>query len=282
MAPLRIGLHIRVGKGFDRAVQTIQTLGINALQIFTGNPSAWNPGALNAAAARAFAQRLRELDVQPLVSHAMYLINLAASNPAFYAKSRAALAGELSRAGAFPCQYAVTHIGSHGGEGREAGIERIVNALDHALTQTSNEVVCLLENSAGSGQYVGGPFEDLAEILGRLPQHRQRLGVVFDTAHGYASGYDQAGGAAMTATLDALVRIVGADRVRVVHCNDTTVALGGRADRHCAIGSGNIGTEGFRALLHYAPLRHCAFILETPGEEMVEGAANVATLRALL
>lgn len=282
MARLRIGLHIRVGKGFDRTVQTIQTLGVNTLQIFTGNPSAWNPGALNAPAAHAFAQRLRELDVQPLVSHAMYLINLAASNPSFYAKSRAALAGELARAGAFPCQYAVTHIGSHGGEGREAGMERIVHALDYALTQADNEVMCLLENSAGSGQYIGAPFEDLAEILTRLPQHRHRLGVVFDTAHAYASGYDLAGGAAMTATLDALARVVPADRVRAVHCNDTPVALGGRADRHCAIGSGNIGTEAFRALVHYAPLQHCAFILETPGDELVEGAANLAALRALL
>jgi deoxyribonuclease-4 len=281
MAPLRIGLHVRIGGGFERCLETVQALGVNTLQIFTGNPSAWNPGALNATAAGAFGHRLRELDVQPLISHAMYLINLAAANPAFYQKSRVALAGELARAGSYGCAYAVTHIGSHGGEGRTPGLKRIVDGLDFALTQAPNDVVCLLENSAGSGQHVGARFEDLTEILDRLPQHRPRLGIAFDTAHAYASGYDESSAAAMRATLDSLTRAVPPERIRAVHCNDTTVPLGGRADRHCAIGSGNIGLDGFRALLTYPTLRHCAFILETPGDELVEGAANLSALRSL-
>ncbi len=281
MASLRLGIHVRVGKGFDRALEVVQTLQVNTLQIFTGNPSAWNPGALNAGAAGAFGRRLKELDVQPLVSHAMYLINLAASNPTFYEKSCAALAGELGRAATFGCAYCVTHIGSHGGDGRDVGMSRIVRALDFALSRTPNGVMCLLENSAGSGQYIGAQFQDLAEILERLPQHRDRLGVVFDTAHAYASGYDESTAVAMTATLDALTEAVPAGRVRAVHCNDTTVALGGRADRHEAIGAGNIGLEGFRALLRYPPLQQCAFILETPGDDLVEGAANLQVLRAL-
>ncbi len=272
---------MRIGKGFERALETIQALGLNTLQIFTGNPSAWNPGALNASAAAAFGRRLQELDVRPLVSHAMYLINLAASNPTFYDKSRTALAGELARAGAYRCAYVVTHIGSHGGEGYEAGMARIVSALDYALTRTANGVGCLLETSAGSGQYIGARFEHLQEILERLPQHQDRLGVVLDTAHAYASGYDESTADAMRATLDTLTATVPAERVRVIHCNDTAVALGGRADRHCAIGSGNIGLEGFGALLRYPKLQHCAFILETPGDELVEGAANLAALRAV-
>jgi len=103
----------------------------------------------------------------------------------------------------------------------------------------------------------------------------------FDTAHVYASGYDVAGGDGMRKTLDQLTSIIPAQRVRACHCNDTTVPLGGRADRHHHIGQGNVGLEGFRALLTYEPLAHCAFVLETPGEEMLEGLENLTTLRAL-
>jgi deoxyribonuclease-4 len=129
---------------------------------------------------------------------------------------------------------------------------------------------------------VGATFDDLAQILGRLPQHAQRLGVTFDTAHAYASGYDDAGAEGMRTTLDQLTSIVPAQRIRACHCNDTTVTLGGKADRHVNIGKGSIGLEGFRALLNYEPLAHCAFVLETPGEELLEGRENLDALRALL
>jgi deoxyribonuclease-4 len=140
----------------------------------------------------------------------------------------------------------------------------------------------LLETSAGGGAYVGAKFDDLAQILGRLPQHAQRLGITFDTAHAYASGYDDAGAEGMRSTLDQLTSIISAQRICACHCNDTTVTLGGKADRHVGIGKGNIGLEGFRTLLNYEPLAHCAFVLETPGEEMLEGRENLDALRSLL
>src|SRR5207249_5353214 len=130
---------------------------------------------------------------------------------------------------------------------------------------------CLLETSAGGGAYVGAKFDDLAQILTRLPQHAARLGVCFDTAHAYASGYDDGGADGMGATLDQLTALIPAQRIRACHCNDTTVTLGGQADRHVNIGQSNIGLEGFRALLQYEPRAHCAVVLETPGEEMQDG-----------
>jgi deoxyribonuclease-4 len=150
------------------------------------------------------------------------------------------------------------------------------------LSRADGSVTCLLETSAGGGAYVGAKFEDLAEILSRLPQYAARLGVCFDTAHAYASGYDDSGAGGMRDTLERLTAAVPADRIRACHCNDTTVELGGKADRHTNIGQGNIGLEGFRALLHYEPLRHCAFVLETPGEELLEGLENLNTLRSLV
>lgn len=278
----RIGMHLRTGRGLDKVVELIRALHLGTVQIFTDNPSAWRSAPLDPKATEMFRRSLAELEVRPALSHAMYLINLAGPNPTFQKKSREALRAELERAEAYGCQYTVVHVGSHMGEGAQVGIDRVVAGLDDVLSKTRASTVCLLETSAGGGAYVGARFEDLAQILGRLPQHAGRLGVCFDTAHAYASGYDVAGEAGMRQTLDALTSTVPPDRVRACHCNDTTVALGGRADRHVNIGQGNIGLDGFRALLHDDRLAHCAFILETPGEEMLEGLQNLTTLRSLL
>src|SRR6202521_980934 len=228
-----------------------------------------------------FKRSLQELDVRPAMSHAMYLINLASPNPTFQKKSREALIAELERAEVYGCAYVVTHVGSHMGDGAQAGIDRVVATLDHVLSKAGGSSMCLLETSAGGGAYVGANFEDLAQILGRFPQHAARLGVTLDTAHAYASGHNLAGAEGMRATLDQLTSIIPAERIRACHCNDTTVALGGKADRHVNIGKGNVGLEGFKALLRFDPLDHCAFVLETPGEEMLEGLENLNALRAL-
>ncbi len=278
----RIGMHMRTGRGLDKAVETIKALQLGTVQIFTDNPSAWRSAPVDPKSTAFFKQALEELDVRPAMSHAMYLINLAGPNPNFQKKSRAALIAELERAETYGCQYVVTHVGSHMGEGAQVGIDRVITALDAVLSTAGGSTMCLLETSAGGGAYVGAKFEDLAQILARLPQHAQRLGVTFDTAHAYASGYDVAGAEGMRRVLDQLTSIIPAARIRACHCNDTTVTLGGKADRHTKIGTGNIGMEGFRALLHYEPLAHCAFVLETPGEEMLEGRENLDALRSLL
>jgi deoxyribonuclease IV len=277
----RIGMHVHTGRGLDTAAETIKTLQLQAVQIFTGNPSAWRSAPVDAKATALFKADLEEMDVRPALSHAMYLINLASPNPNFQKKSREALKAELDRAEAYGLQYVVVHVGSHMGDGAQAGIDRVVAQLDQILSAAGGSAACLLETSAGGGAYVGAKFEDLAQILSRLPQHGARLGVCLDTAHAYASGYDVAGAEGMTRTLEQLIAIVPAERIRACHCNDTTVTLGGKADRHVNIGQGNIGLEGFRALLHFDPLAHCAFVLETPGEEMLEGLENLNTLRAL-
>jgi len=275
-------MHLRTGRGLDKAVELIKVLQLKALQIFTGNPSAWRSAPVDRQATEVFRKSLQELDVRPAMSHAMYLINLAGHNPNFQKKSRDALCAELERAETYGCAFTVVHVGSHMGEGAQAGIDRVVASLDEVLSRSTASTTCLLETSAGGGAYVGAKFEDLAQILGRLPQHAERLGVCFDTAHAYASGYDDSGDAGMRRTLDHLTEVIAPERIRACHCNDTTVALGGKADRHVGIGKGHIGVDGFRALLHFEKLAHCAFVLETPGEELIEGRDNLTTLRSLL
>ena len=277
----RIGMHMRTGRGLDKAVEMIKALQLQAVQIFTDNPSAWRSAPVDPKATAAFKAALEELGVRPAMSHAMYLINLASPNPNFQKKSREALKAELERAEAYGLQYVVTHVGSHMGAGAQAGIDRVVAQLDQVLSTAGGSASCLLETSAGGGAYVGAKFDDLAQILSRLPQHGERLGVCFDTAHAYASGYDVAGAEGMSKTLAQLTAIIPAQRIRACHCNDTTVTLGGKADRHVNIGQGNVGLEGFKALLRFDPLAHCGFVLETPGEEMLEGLENLNALRAL-
>src|ERR1700693_4476272 len=277
----RIGMHVRTGRGLDQAADMIKALQLQAVQIFTGNPSAWRSAPVDPKATELFKSALEEMNVRPAMAHAMYLINLASPNPNFQKKSREALKAELERAEPYGLQYVVTHVGSHMGDGAQAGIDRVGSQLDQGWGAAGGCPPCLLETSAGGGAYVGAKFDDLAQILSRLPQHAQRLGVCFDTAHAYASGYDVAGAEGMTRTLEQLTAIVPAERIRACHCNDTTVALGGKADRHVNIGQGNVGLEGFKALLHFDPLAPCAFVLETPGEEMLEGLENLNALRAL-
>jgi deoxyribonuclease-4 len=277
----RIGMHVRTGRGLDQAAEMIKVLQLQAVQIFTGNPSAWRSAPVDPKATELFKSALEVMDVRPAMAHAMYLINLASPNPNFQTKSREALKAELERAEGYGLRYVVTHVGSHMGDGAQAGIDRVVSQLDQVLSTAGGSATCLLETSAGGGAYVGAKFEDLAQILSRLPQHAARLGVCLDTAHAYASGYDVAGAGGMTTTLEQLTAIVPAERIRACHCNDTTVTLGGKADRHVNIGQGNVGLEGFKALLHFDPLAHCAFVLETPGEEMLEGVENLNALRAL-
>ena len=241
----RIGMHMRTGRGLEKAIEMIKALQLKAVQIFTDNPSAWRSAPVDPKATELFRKSLAELDVHPALSHAMYLINLAGPNPSFQKKSREALRAELERAENYGCQYVVVHVGSHMGDGAQLGIDRVVAALDEVLTKAGGSAMCLLETSAGGGAYVGAKFEDLSQILGRLPEHAARLGVCFDTAHAYASGYDDAGAAGMKATLDQLMAIVPAQRIRACHCNDTTVGLGGKADRHVGIGHGTSGSKDF-------------------------------------
>ena len=277
----RIGMHVPTGRGLERAAALIQELRLNTVALFTGNPSAWRSAPVDVRATDQFREAMARLDVRPVLSHAMYLINLASPDASVYQKSQQALHDELTRAPAYGCADVVTHIGSHLGAGREAGIARVVAALDAVLTRAPTQAGLLLEISAGGGAYIGSRFEDVAEILNALPRHAPRLGVCLDTAHAYASGYDLNGTAAMRAAIDQLVALVPAARIRACHCNDTTVPCGGKADRHHHIGQGNIGMDGFRELLHHPALAQAAFILETPGEEMLEGVQNLTTLREL-
>jgi deoxyribonuclease-4 len=279
-----LGLHIGTDKGFPAAVQSARDLGCQAVQIFTANPSSWRSKMADARAARAFTDALREGGARSVVSHANYLINIAGTEEPLYSKSCAALEDEVRRGAAYGLDAVIVHIGSHKGAGLKAAYRNIAEAVEKALAAVpaGGSPRLLLENSAGTGYNVGGLFEELAELMQRLQPHAGRIGICFDTAHAHSAGHDMSGSEMVGDTMAQLDDIIGLDRVFVIHANDTQVPLGGKRDKHWHIGEGFVGNDGFAYLLHHPGLQDRPFILETPGDEHIEGRRNLETMRALM
>ena len=256
---------------------------MEAVQIFTTNPSSWQAKMADAAAARAFTDALRAAGVRSVVSHANYLINMAGVEEPIYTKSCKALTGELQRGAAYGLDHVIVHIGSHKGAGLEAAYSHVEGAVRGALAAVKAEGSprLLLENSAGTGDNVGGTFEDLAALLLRLDDLDDRVGICFDTCHAHAAGYEMSGAEMTGDVMAELDQVVGLEHVFVVHANDTQVPAGGKADRHWHIGEGYLGEDAFAYMLHLGELRGLPFILETPGDEAIEGRRNLEALRAL-
>lgn len=279
---MRLGVHVSIGGGLRKAVASAVAIGCNALQIFSSNPMGWRIAPLDPQAAAEFAALTRAHDLQPVVLHTPYLINLASDDPAILSKSRATVRAALDRAAVLGARYVVTHIGSHKGRGMEVGIAAVVDSLA-AILRPGDEPVLLLENTPGSGNEIGGAFGELATILAALPAHRAHLGVCLDTAHLWGAGHDLSTPEGVTATIDEFQRVVGLDRLPVIHANDSSVRRGSRNDVHEPPGHGLIGGEGFRTLLNDPRLAALTFILEMPRVEVIaESRARLAELRGLV
>lgn len=261
---MRFGRHMPLNAKPVRAAEIARQLGCNSIQIFASNPTGWRPPEGDPKASIAFAEAARTLDLNPVVIHAPYLINLASPDEVIWEKSITLLTWTLQRGTLLNAQYVIFHTGSHKGTGIEAGIERIVQAIERILPVTPPEVMLLLENDVGAGNSLGGGFEQLATILARLPQFADRLGVCLDTAHLWGAGYDISTAEGVQQVLRQFAATVGLANLKVLHLNDTKVALGSHRDIHARLGDGIIGAEGFRALLTDPRLDHVAVIMETP------------------
>ena len=180
---MRLGRHMPTNSKPVKAVQIAQQIGCNAIQIFASNPTGWRPTGDNRAVYTAFAQAVRACELDPVVIHAPYLINLASPDDFIWEKSIALLTWTLQRGALLGARYVVFHTGSHRGSGVEAGIARIVQAIARILPETPPEVMLLLENDVGAGNSLGYSFEQLGAVLDLLAEYAGRLGVCLDTAH---------------------------------------------------------------------------------------------------
>jgi deoxyribonuclease-4 len=264
------------------AIDRALSIGCSAMQIFVKNNMQWFASPLPDAEASAFRDHARRWELRAVFGHTGYLINLAATNPDFHARSMRSLREELVRAGQLGLPFLVLHPGAHMGAGAETGLAQVVSSLDRIFTELpGNPVRIALEITAGQGSTLGRTFEELAFILDHVRQS-ERLRVCLDTAHLFAGGHDISTPAGVKKTFAAFDKIVGRERLAALHLNDSKTALGSRVDRHEHIGKGRIGLEAFRFIMQQPRFRKIPKVLETPkGKEMKEDVENMALLRSL-
>lgn len=275
-----IGAHISTKGGLHTVFERASAIGASAAALFAKNSNQWKGKTLTDDDCAAFhAQR----SVQPLLTHASYLINLATTNAEFHRKSIAAMIDELDRAERLGIHAVVLHPGAHMGAGPGAAIDQIARSLDevHAALP-HHRVVTLLETSAGQGSCVGCTFEELGRMI-RLVDDSRRVGICFDTCHVFAAGYELRTRDAYERTIDEMTRHVGLENVGAFHLNDSKRGLGSRVDRHQHIGDGELGLEPFRFLLNDPRFARIPKVIETPKTiETVSDRKNLRRLRKLI
>lgn len=280
----RIGIHTSVAGGVQNAAERAYRLGCNSFQIFSSSPRQWAPYELSRPQCDEMKRLRDKYNLKPLVIHANYLINLAATNENFLRNSIQAFRGEVERALALCAEYLVLHPGSFRGAHRKAGLMQTAAAIAAAtqgLDLANGGLTFLIENTAGAEFSLGGSFEQVAEVLAYLD------GVVpvvacIDTCHVHVAGYDIVSDEGMRSTLAHLDQTIGLQNVPVWHCNDAKAARGSKLDRHQHVGKGTIGLEPFRRLLNHPRLAHAAFIAETPIDKPGDDRRNVAALKRLV
>ena len=260
-----IGAHVSAAGGIHTAVDRAEEIGCDAVQIFTQSPRTWRPTNHDPANIERFKVRAAEAGLQGVVCHALYLVNLAATDPAIHAKSVAALKNTVEVACGIDADAVVFHVGSHLDDGFEAGLERAVPALLDCLESCSEKTWLLIENTAGTGGTIGRSVEELAALVDALDRH-PRIGICLDSCHLWASGYDVTDRAALDAVLDDVDRQIGLDRLRALHVNDSKTPLGSNRDRHDNIGDGLMGA-GLGVFLGHPRLQGLPALLETAGPD---------------
>jgi deoxyribonuclease-4 len=252
-----------VAGGVSRAVDRAAMHGCEALQIFSKNANQWRSKPLDRHEVRRFRSRIDETGIAPAVSHASYLINLATTDPRLRAQSIEAFIDELDRAHALGLLGVVIHPGTCTAGSEDDALGLIASAIRQAFrARPRRQVMTLLEHTAGQGRTLGHRFEHLARIIERL-DGSARVGVCLDTCHLVASGYDIVSDNGYTQTFASFDRLVGIDRLRVFHGNDSKRPCGSRVDRHEHIGDGCLGLLPFRRLMHDARFDGLPILIET-------------------
>jgi deoxyribonuclease-4 len=272
-------LHVHVAGGYAKAVSHAKAVGANAMQVFSSNPRSYRTSAIDGPLLEDFARLRREADLDPCAIHTPYLINLASADPKIARGSLGLLEHDLAVAARGGMRFVNTHLGSYGARDRNEAFSDICRALEAALAGIQPGVYLVLENSAGAGNLVGGTLQELGAFV-RALSHPQ-LGVCLDTAHAWATGYEINSKAGVDRFVEEAAREIGIGRLLMFHFNDTQVQLGASRDRHWHIGEGNVGFEGFRALVAHPELRDKAAYLETPGTDE-DDLRNMQTIRAIL
>jgi len=280
---LAFGSHMSTSGGVDKALARGQELNLESVQLFSKNERQWNARPLDPEVVQRFHDEVARTGTTKLVVHDSYLINLASPKPDILEKSIPAFADELNRCDVLGIPHLVTHPGAHTGSGVDAGIARFARSLNEIFgSMPESKTITLLETTAGQGTSLGRSFEEIAAIIDQV-EDKPRVGVCLDTCHIFAAGYDYRTPELYAETMAQFDSVIGLDRLKVIHLNDSKQPFGSNKDRHNHIGDGEIGLEGFRQFVNDSRLDGIPGILETEKDDSGDNdRRNIATLKALV
>jgi deoxyribonuclease-4 len=275
---VNFGAHVSAAGGISKAIDRVDEIGGTAVQVFTQSPRMWKPTEHSDEEVARFRARRRQARVKAVSCHALYLVNLASRDRTVRENSLAALRATMETAEAIGAHAVVFHVGSHLGYGFERAVDLVVPALRELLELTTEDLWLCMENAAGAGGTIGRSIAELAAISDALDRH-PRLGLCVDSCHWWASGVDVSDPAALDEAVDELDRLIGVDRLRVLHVNDSQTALGSNRDRHELVGQGLIG-DGLATFLSHPAFAGLPAITET-WEDEGKATRDLDRMRAL-
>ena len=276
---MRLGFHISIAGGLHKCLQEARLRRCSTMQLFTSAPVRWAIQPFTAQESAEFVAHRLAADITPLFIHAPYLLNLASTDGELHDKSRRRLLDDLAAANLWQADGVVVHVGSEPQLPRREAVARVRDTLLEVIERTTGPARIIIENCAGQGAVLGIEPEEIAALIG--PCERSRIGVCFDTAHAFAAGFPVHTHSGIREFIDRCDGAFGLDLLRLVHANDTPVALGSQRDRHAHIGARSIGRTGFAAIMENPALQALPFVMETPKGAKTGLEDDLRNLRAL-
>ena len=277
---LLLGAHMSIAGKMSLAIERGESIGCTAIQIFTKSNRQWHAKAITQEEAASLKKAYQDSSIQSVIAHAAYLINIGSPSEEIEKKSVNALEIEINRCTDLTIPYLVLHPGSHGNTDEESCLARISANIDKLLSATSDCTI-LLETMAGQGSSVGHTFEQLAQII-KHSEHKRRIGICFDTCHAFAAGYDFRTEKTYNLMWEQFDKIIGINKLKAIHINDSQKDIGSRVDRHADIGKGRIGLKAFELLLNDSRFFDIPKVLETPRDDLADYKKNMETLIDLI
>lgn len=274
-----IGAHVSAAGDLTKAPERAKQIGCECFQFFSRSPRGGSAKEISDEQAEKFKKLLKDYDMECYI-HTPYYINLASAKNKIYFGSINVLRDELERGSRLGVRYVMTHLGSAKDLGREKAIEKVVSGLANVLNNYKGRTKLLLENSAGAGEIIGDDFNELAKIVNNKKIKKYNIGICFDTAHAFASGYDLRTSKDVDNAFLKIKNQIGKDKIKLIHANDSKTDLNENKDRHEHIGKGKIGKVGWQATVAYFKNKNINYILETPTEEgMIKDIKYLKKLR---
>jgi deoxyribonuclease-4 len=274
-----LGAHMPIKAGVGNALRLGKEIGCTAVQVFTSSPQQWYSKAITTEMVHDFKEAQKETGITEVVSHDSYLVNLSAFDADIAAKSQKGLRDEIYRCALYGIPYLVSHMGGYKNQTPAEALVKVAAAANAILDDTPESVTLCMETTAGQGSSLNSRFEELAMILEECKGH-PRLCVCLDTCHVYVAGYDISTPEGFTQTFEEFDRIIGLDRLKVIHCNDSKREMGSKIDRHADIGQGCIGDGAFCMLVNDPRFENIPILLETEPEMHQANLDHLKEMRA--